>query len=411
MTSEGPNRAEALNYLGLHLAERYKKTGEVIDMDEAIRVTRNAADTTPKGLQRARFLRNLALYLGDRWAKLQTMASIDEAIKAAEERFSRTNAAHDLQRAIRCHQSALRQANAHLVTRIEAGIDVLQCCALNSDWQQAYEALYVAVGLVPMLTLRSLPNSDKQHLLSQVVGLASDAAAVAFNAAKGSHVALELLEQGRGLLVTSLEEMWTDILVFREKHPLLAEEFVRLQGELNLQITREKLYPQPDRGSPFQVRTAQLYEADNAFDQLLGDIRSRPGFTNFLRPPSIAEMQAAANGGPIIVINVSEYRCDAILVELNQIRVLTLPNLRSYEVDEKILQGNLGTPHVLAWLWDVVAKPVLDALGYICCPLTGSLAACMVGPYRLSEQISSARGRTSRRGLRRSGARQGHVIL
>jgi tetratricopeptide (TPR) repeat protein len=398
ITSADPDGgAEALDNLGRHLAERYKKSGEVIDVDEAIRVTRAAADITPKGLQRARYLENLALHISERCRKMQTMAGLNEAVQAAEaaveatpedhpnraemlsnlgtrlkEKFSRTNAAQDLEIAILCHQSALRQPNAYLLTRIEAGIDVLQCCALNSDWQQAYEALHVAVGLVPLLTLRSLQNSDKQHLLGQVAGLASDAAAAAFNAAKEPHVALELLEQGRGLLAASLEEMRTDVVVLRQKHPDLAEEFVRLQGEINLQVTREKPYSRGDRGSPFQVRTSKLYEADNAFDLLLVDIRNRPGFTNFLLPPSTDEMQAAANDGPIIVINVSEYRCDAVLVERDQIRVLALPNLRSYEVDEKTLQGNLGAPHVLAWLWDVVAKPVLDALGYTCCPLTGN---------------------------------------
>lgn len=395
ITSVDPDQAEALNDLGLLLAERHKKSGEVIDVDEAIRVTQIAADTTLSGLERARYLGNLALHISDRCRKMQTMVGLDEAIQVAEaalkatpadhpdraemwsdlgtilkEKFSETNAAQDLEKAILCHQSALRQANAYLLTRIEAGIDVLQCCALNTDWQQAYEALHVAVGLVPMLTLRSLQNSDKQHLLSQVVGLASDAAAAGFNAAKEPHVALELLEQGRGLLAAFLEEVRTDVLVLRQKHPDLAEEFVRLQGEINLQAVREKPYSRDDRGSTFQVRTSKLYQADNAFDLLLVDIRNRPGFTNFLLPHNTDEMMIAANDGPIIVINVSEYRCDAVLVERDQIRVLALPNLRNHEIDQKTLQGNLGAPHVLAWLWDVVAKPILDALGYTCCPLT-----------------------------------------
>ncbi|KAI3322281.1 CHAT domain-containing protein [Xylariaceae sp. AK1471] len=398
ITSGRADEADALNSLGLHFAEKYKKTAEAVDVEEAIRLTRIAVDITPKIQKRPRYLKNLALYLRDKYEEVQTMASLDEAIQAAdaavevtpddhpdhadamgnlgtilEERFSKTKAIHDLQRAILYHQSALRQANAHILTRIEAGIDILRCCALNSDWQQAYEAVLIAVGLVPTLTLRSLKNSDKQHLLSQAAGLASDAAAAAFNAAKEPHAALGLLEQGRGLLATSLEEMRADVLSLREKHPDLAEEFARLQEELSLQAAHDETsyYSHGNRHSLLHARTSQLYQADRAFDQLLVNIRSQPGFTTFLLPPSPEEMmQAAANGGPIIVINISEYRSDAIIVERDQIRVLPLRHLRSHDVDERSLKGDLGAPHVLAWLWDVAAKPVLDALGYTSCPLT-----------------------------------------
>jgi tetratricopeptide (TPR) repeat protein len=397
ITSGGPRHANALNGLGLHLAERYKKTGEPLDIEEAVRLTRIAVDLAPKGQNRPQYMKNIALYLRDRYEKTQQITNLNEAILAAEaaveetpndhpdyaevvgtlgtileERYSRTKATPDLQRAIMCHQSALRQANAQVRTRIEGGTDVLRCCALVSDWQQAYEAVLVVVGLVPTLSLRSLKNSDKQHVLSWAAGLASDAAATALNAAKEPYAALDLLEQSRGLLATSLEEMRTDILSLREKHLDLAEEFARLQGELNLQASRDEApYNSHKNGHvpPLQVHTSQPYQTDKAFDELLANIRSRPDFASFLLPPSKEKMMgAASNGGPIIVINVSKYRSDAILVERDQIRALALPDLRSHDVANKTLSGNLGAPHVLAWLWDVIAKPVLGALGYTSCP-------------------------------------------
>jgi hypothetical protein len=102
----------------------------------------------------------------------------------------------DLEEAISCNQYALRQVTSSTITRVLAGREVLRYCAITSDWQQAYEALDIAVHLVPNLTSRSLENSDKQHILSQIVSLASDAAAAALNAKKGPLVALNFLEQG-----------------------------------------------------------------------------------------------------------------------------------------------------------------------------------------------------------------------
>jgi hypothetical protein len=75
-------------------------------------------------------------------------------------------------------------------------------------------------------------------------------------------------------------------------------------------------------------------------------------------------MRAAAHDGPIVAINISEYRCDAILIEQHQIRSVPLPNLSSKEIKDKAAQSsNLGSPGVLGWLWDMVMSPILDALG------------------------------------------------
>jgi tetratricopeptide (TPR) repeat protein len=400
ITLGGKDHGEALNCLGLHLAAKYKKTGATADIDEAIRVTRAAVDSALRLQDKPRYLKHVLLHLQDKYEKTRQMTHLNEAIQAAkeavnitpkdhpefaevigilgivlEERYSRTRATPDLREAILCHRSALEQANAQVRTRIEAGIDALRCCALVLDWQEAYEVALIVANLVPTLSLRSLKNSEKQHVLSFAAGLGSDIAATALNAAKDPSVALDLLEHSRGLLATSLEEMRTDVLELREKHPDLAEEFIRLQGELNLQASRDEAPPSHSRPStqlPLRLQTSQPYQTDKEFDQLLVNIRSQPDFATFLLPPSREEMmQAALHGGPIIVINVSKYRSDAVLVEQDTIRVIALPRLQNDDVRNKTLNGEIGAPHTLEWLWDVLAKPVLDALGYTSRPSGG----------------------------------------
>jgi hypothetical protein len=52
-----------------------------------------------------------------------------------------------------------------------------------------------------------------------------------------------------------------------------------------------------------------------------------PGFDRFLLAPSEDELKTAADCGPIIIINVSDYRCDALIIEKSQLRTLGLPRL------------------------------------------------------------------------------------
>lgn len=124
--------------------------------------------------------------------------------------------------------------------RINTGKPILWCCLLTSDWERAYEALNKAVRLVPALAPKSLLNTDKQHMRRQVVGLASNAAAVALQAGKDPFVCLEILELGRGVLATSLDDMRIDVLDLKEKEPELAEQFVSLRDELDFPAWRAR---------------------------------------------------------------------------------------------------------------------------------------------------------------------------
>ncbi|KAH8757930.1 hypothetical protein F5883DRAFT_566793 [Diaporthe sp. PMI_573] len=96
----------------------------------------------------------------------------------------------------------------------------------------AYRAASTTVSLIPLLTPRSLENSDKQHLLLQVACLASNAAAVALMADRLPNEAVRPLELGRGVIIGSLHERRADVSALQQKHPQLAEEFIDLRNQL-----------------------------------------------------------------------------------------------------------------------------------------------------------------------------------
>jgi tetratricopeptide (TPR) repeat protein len=392
-TPEGhPNRIVQLDSLAILLGHTYSETRAIADLKEAIQAARQAVDVTPRDHQyRARILNNLGDELGNLYLRTADVADLEEAITYLQQavetmpqenpdrsallgnlgdqlnsRYTKTGAIEDRQNAIACYQASLNQANSYTLSRIWAGRSLLHCALLHCapDWQQAYAAASLTVGLVPRLSSRSLRNSDRQHALSQVVGLASDAAAAALQTGQTPLVALGLLEQGRGVLGASLEEVRTDILNLRDKDRELAEQFLHLRDELETAVTQNPQLVDVNLETPWQARASRRYEARKEFDELVAKIQKLPGFENFLLPPSETEIKDATRCGPIVVINVSKYRCDALLVEPHQIRALALTQLSIEEVEEKAWRSDLGSHEVLEWLWDKVTRQVLDALGF-----------------------------------------------
>ncbi len=383
-----PARIVQFDILAISLGRKYSNTNQISDLEEAILFARKAVDATPPGHPyQAKFWNNLGDELGNLYLRTKKMADLEEGIAYLEQavkdmpaehpdrsalltnlgdqlilRQTKTARPEDLQHAIDHLQAALLQGNSHTISRILAGKSIL---GVTSDWQQAYEAASISVALVPRLSSRSLRNADRIHALSQVVGLASDAAAVALQAGKTPLAALCLLEQGRGVLGASLEELRADMLRLREMDPELAEHFVRVRDELEASAP---LKPQLEGGKVLDASSRawarRRYEASKEFDGLLARIQGLPEFHDFLRPPSEADMRAAARCGPVIVVNVSQFRCDALIVETHRLRALHLPDLSKQDIQDKAWEGNLGRHEVLEWLWYKVAQPILDALGF-----------------------------------------------
>ncbi|RKK82186.1 hypothetical protein BFJ68_g17560 [Fusarium oxysporum] len=394
-SKDHPNWTMYTTNLGVQLHKRYSTTREMASLEQAIQLARHVVDATPEAHpSRAGHLRNLGHRLEAKYSRTGDIADLNENIQitrqainvapkdhprqadllkglgaALMKRFRRTRAVADLEEAIAHLRSASGQSNASAVTRIQACYAIVLASIVTSDWRQGYEASDIAIRLISKVTSRSLEVSDKQHVLRQVAGIASNAAAIALQAEKGASVALRLLEQGRGLLATSLEEMRTDILGLRERYPELADQFVRLRDELEPPATRSADLPDEDQMYSWQGRGTRRYDAGNKLDKAIDEIRKRPRFEDFLTAPSGREMQVAARSGPIIVINVGQCRCDAVLVEEHRIRVLALPYLKSQDIKKKVQSGSLGSPMVLEWLWDVAANPILDALGFLQPPL------------------------------------------
>jgi len=62
------------------------------------------------------------------------------------------------------------------------------------------------------------------------------------------------------------------------------------------------------------------------WEKLVAQVRDL-GFEDFLRPPRLQTLLPAADRGPVVVVNVSRWRCDALIVRRDGVTACGLPGL------------------------------------------------------------------------------------
>jgi len=227
-----------------------------------------------------------------------------------------------------------------------------------------------------------LRHTDQQALLSGYMGLASDAAALTLESGGDVEEAFQLLEIGRGVMATVCFDARNDLTDLEMKHAEYAKEFKFIQTRL------DPFYnPDPSQWGFSEVKGELLvnyrYEIVAKFEKLLASIRKLEGFEKFLQGPSVEGLSRLAFPGPLVAINVSRFGCQAIIATEKTLGSIQLPKLLYDDLKSnakrllQILEGarvhtwyrsNLDLTEILEWLWDVVAEPILDYLGFLKLP-------------------------------------------
>jgi CHAT domain-containing protein len=385
-----PDQARRLQALGNAYRDRYLENRTEADLDTAIGHLQGSLNLTPKDHPgRAGRLEDLGYGYRSSFTRNRTEADLDIAIRHFQESLNLTPKGHlerasrldalgdayrvrsvrngtqaDLDRSIQHFQESLDHFPSPTLDRLRSGVSLSRIYAGAGNWTLAYQSISTTASLIARLTPRSLQTSDKQHLLSEVVGLASDTAAIALMAEQTPYEAIRLLELGRGVIIASLNEMRADISDLQQKHPQLAEGYMSLRNQLDTPTTLTGRAGEPRVPAVFANPADRRYNAGQKLEQMIQDIRRLPGFERFLLAPTEDEVKVAAASGPIVVINVSNYRCDAFIVEKHGLRALRLPDLKSEDVRARAATLAEPETQLLEWLWDTIAKPVLDALGF-----------------------------------------------
>ncbi|QGI98466.1 hypothetical protein CEK26_011535 [Fusarium fujikuroi] len=332
-----------LHDLGAIMQRKYQMTEDLEDLDEVIGLTQQALLALgPNHPQQADTMSLIALFFA--------------------KRYGETESPEDLQRTELFYRAALFQTQSPIVTRIEAGVKLISVCMVQRNMEKAYEDAKYVVDLIPQMAVRSLESSDKQDLLLKIGGVSSEAAGLALHLDQDPLVALSLLEKGRGIFALSLDEIRADINALEQQCPDLASKFVLLREQLSASTSSGKTLDTED--PEWNVDESRRHEAGDEFESLLGEIRQQSGFETFLLPPSESEIRFAAERGSIVIINTSMLRCDAILVESHQITSVPLTDFDRRDMIEYVKNGTFKSDESLQWLWDCVANPVLNTLGF-----------------------------------------------
>ncbi|MFR9725294.1 CHAT domain-containing protein [Streptomyces sp. MS19] len=348
-------RTNILINTGAALKERHLLTGDRDLLAEITDTYRTAAEGTARPGTRCAALLNLGLILGERATDHGEPGLLPEAVATL--------------RAL----TATEEAEPEL--RLSAGRNWGKWAASAGDWATAAEGYARAVAVLPELAPAHLRAADRAELLSGRLQVTRDAAAAALHAGQDAR-ALELLEHGRAILLTTALELDRETTDLRAVAPGLADTLERVRDALNSRLD------DPDR------RHRLGAERRNA----VARVRALPGFADFLRPPTADRLAAHTTAGPVVTVNVSEHRCDALVLDATGLRVVPLTALRPAELDDRArrfardtaaahdpavrrparVEAQESLRDTLAWLWDTVAGPVLDALGYAAPPPDGT---------------------------------------
>jgi tetratricopeptide (TPR) repeat protein len=414
-----PDRATYLSNLGAALQVRFHRGGAPADLDEAIHANREAADTAPADApDRVTYLSNLGAALRTRFEHTGTATDLDEAVSIGRRaaaasadhpnhavclsnlaltlrtRFERTGADADLDEALKSWTRARRSTVAPTTTRLNSAGFSATAVARWRGLPAAVEAYTEGVRLLPLLAWRGISRRDQQHLLrTHVDSLPRDGAACAIAAGR-LDLAVELLEAGRGVYWSQLLDTRTDLTGLRQVAPGLAAELRDCRAVLD-QPTDDH---QPGRDEEIGLSTGEVVEARmraaRRFDELVEHVRDLPASDAFPHPdrflatPSADTVLPGPDEDPIAVINISRWRCDALLLAHDGITPVALEDLteeqvvgqaaryllalqefeRSRHTSTDRLSLEMAITTTLEWLWDHVAGPVLDALGHVSTP-------------------------------------------
>ncbi|QIJ61004.1 CHAT domain-containing protein [Streptomyces sp. JB150] len=422
LTDGHPDRPGCLRLLAVALQDRFTHQRDPRDLTEAVAAARAALLAgSPDDYQRPNLLRSLADSLRKYARHFSEPDVLGEAVEALQEadallpedhpdrtdvlatlgfllreRFDTTADLADRDKAVRALRAASAVDSAPARDRTRAAAAAGHIAAEAQDFAGAVESFALALDQLELTAWRGLRRDDRERLIAQFPHLVAHAAAVAVRAGQAER-AVELLEQGRGILLAQALETRTDhksllarALEKHTDHEALLARASRLADELRQVL--DELDRLPD--SPYSSAMADVYERRRANErraalarqreELLAGIRELPGLAGFLRPPSFDTLRAAADRGPVVLLSASEHGCHALLLTTAGVRVLTLA-LEDVELAEHVdhftrAVGGETSPltavttieETLTWLWDAVAEPVLEALGHTEPPRPGT---------------------------------------
>ncbi|MCI2417100.1 CHAT domain-containing protein [Saccharopolyspora sp. K220] len=345
--SEGPDaEPTAWTQLGIVSAHRFRLTARTRDIETAIELFDQALIAMPlEAPNRA----SVAIHLG----------------RALQSLYQRNGRRRYYRWARKVLTEAAEQPNAPADQRLRAAGLSGRIAAQAHRWSEALESFGFAVELLPLVTrgkrVVASPTAQQQWAL-----IAADAAACALESGEPER-AVALLEHGRAAILADFLPTGGELGELHRTHPDLADEVVRLRRLLDRPVEESTLADSDDRMG-----------LARAWDELLTEVRRvQP---NHLGIKPFAELAGAAQHGSVVLVNLSRYRSDALVVIAGRVLTVPLPNAAPETAAEQAAEmltaaqqdDHGAVADALDWTWHRITRPVLERMGYLSVPEPGA---------------------------------------
>ncbi|KAG2123451.1 TPR-like protein [Suillus clintonianus] len=339
-------RSTSLNDLANSLVNRYKQRGVPSDLDEAIELHRAALLLCPPGhSHRSMSLNSLALRLRDRFKERGTLFDLDEAFRLYVQLsyLSHAVSRSDLTAAKSWVTSAEEMNHESALLAYQTALKFLdQHVTILSSSPRHFDVVKVAIA---SLAMDAFSCSVRHGALT---------------------TAVEMVEQGRAVFWTQLARLRSpldELSLSGDTGAALEKEFKQLSFGL-----RGAFDQSTEEQSP------QIRQLTMQWNDVVSRIRMQPDFSRFLLPPLFSDLQKAAAEGPVIIVNASEYSCDALIVLSSQDPVHVPLDITRTEVSELSSEfqsiaeqfgcsdHQLKLVGILRKLWHHAVDPVVQAL-------------------------------------------------
>ncbi|KAJ7089925.1 CHAT domain-containing protein [Mycena epipterygia] len=250
------------------------------------------------------------------------------------------------------------------------------------DHRSVFDACAAVVDILPRLAWLGLPIPDRHRELVRAGNAVNAAAAVCIE--HGDYTkAVEWLEQGRSIVWGQLLQLKSSPLdVLHKDYPALANRLAHVSAKLEASGL--------GMGGTSSEQSARHRKLISEREDIVRQIRAIPKFKTFMQPKTLKEIMNTQISGHVIVLNISSFRCDALILtsQPSPVQHVPLPNF-SHD-DAQTLQNSLydlirsngrqirglrpsmsretrdtnsDFESILSKLWSHVVEPILNAIG------------------------------------------------
>ncbi|KAG8864237.1 hypothetical protein FRB96_006058 [Tulasnella sp. 330] len=355
-----PERSMTLNNLGISIYARFGQTSDMKDLGASIQHYQDALLLCPIGHPR----------------RSVTLNNIGTALYA---RFRRTSDTADRKNSFQCYGEAAEHDLSPLADRLLASNNWIDSAVEQSDESlgNAYASAMDLLDRSLLLAASSMSDSHARlargRFKDQRRAITEDATAYAIKN-RQLNTAVEVFERGRALLFTQLGKYKTCLDDLETESSSLTNQFRTLSVALEASTLSDEAGMEGEASVGDQVGRRQKLAA--AWERTLAEIRLLKGFENFLRVTPFSQLREAASDGPVVLVNISQYGSDAIIIHKTVEPVsIPLPDATPAAVEALVRTLNRTTTtrpepyesdrilsNILQDIWRSIAQPIVSHL-------------------------------------------------